>query len=370
MALITAFLSTNMKKFFFYFSIFVAVLLTSCSEKNERAKNVIFMVGDGMGINQVYAALTANGGSLNVLQFPVTGFSQTQSANRYITDSAAGGTALATGTRTNNGMVGLAPDSVTPLRSSLYCAAKHGKSTGIVVTCPLTHATPAAFYGHQINREMHEELALDLLAADIDVMIGGGRNVFDKRVDNQPLIEQFTRKGYAVALNETDLQSTDSRRIFAPLYMLDLPVATKRGNYLPQAVEKAIDVLSKNHNGFFLVVEGSQIDYQCHNNNTDEMVAEMQDFDRAIGVALDFARRDGNTLVVVTADHETGLMSIVDGNFDEKTVECKFNSNYHSGAPVPVFAFGPGAERFAGFQKNTDFRNKILEILGINSVNQ
>ncbi|MGN0187519.1 MAG: alkaline phosphatase [Paludibacteraceae bacterium] len=330
-----------------------------------KAKNVIFMIGDGMGINQIYAALTANGGSLNIEQCPVTGFSKSYSASNYITDSAAGGTALATGTKTRNNMVGLAPDSTTVLRSSLYYAERNGKATGIVVTCPLTHATPASFYAHQVSRHMYEEIALDLLDANIDVMIGGGRQHLEKRKDGQNLSKKFADKGYEVVYTEQALQNSTADKILAPLADIDMPVASKRGNYLPDAVEKAIATLARDTNGFFLMVEGSQIDYQCHNNNAEEMVCEMRDFDNAIGKALEFARQDGNTLVVITADHETGALSILNGDFEAGTVECQFNTTGHSGVPVPVFVFGPGAEQFTGIQQNTDFRDKVLRLMGI-----
>lgn len=332
-----------------------------------KAKNVVFMIGDGMGINQIYAALTANGGTLNIEQCPVTGFSKTYSASHYITDSAAGGTALATGSKTRNNMVGLAPDSVTPLYSSLYYAGKNGKATGIVVTCPLTHATPADFYAHQISRKMYDEIALDMFAADIDVLIGGGRRNLEQRADGQNLSRQFADKGYDVVYTEKALLKSKSQKILAPLADIDMPIASKRGDYLPQAVEKAIEVLARDTNGFFLMVEGSQIDYQCHNNNCEEMILEMLDFDRAIGKVLDFARKDGNTLVVITADHETGALAIINGDFATGSVECKFNKPDHSGVPVPVFAFGPGAERFTGMQQNTDFRNKLLDAMGISA---
>lgn len=344
------------------------VLLALCCSSllaQPKVKNVVFMIGDGMGINQIYAALTANGGSLNIEQCPITGFSKTYSANNYITDSAAGGTALATGSKTRNNMVGLAPDSITPLYSSLYYAGQNGKATGIVVTCPLTHATPADFYAHQISRKMYDEIALDMLAADIDVLIGGGRQNLEQRADGQSLSRQFADKGYDVVYTEADLLKSNSPKILAPLADIDMPIASERGDYLPSAVEKAIEVLARDTNGFFLMVEGSQIDYQCHNNNGEEMIREMLDFDRAIGKVLDFARKDGNTLVVITADHETGALSIINGDFATGHVECKFNKPDHSGVPVPVFAFGPGAERFAGVQQNIDFRDKVLDAMGI-----
>ena len=330
-----------------------------------KAKNVIFMIGDGMGINQVYAAMTANGGHLNLEKCTASGYSKTYSSNKYITDSAAGGTALAAGAKTKNNIIGLAPDSTTKLLSSLYFAEKNGLATGIVVTVAVTHATPAAFYAHQISRKMSEEIALDLLDANVDVVIGGGRDDFEKRSDKIDLKSQFEAKDYQVVHTEKALDKIQNGKVLALLEKKDMPIASKRGDMLPNSVEKAISILSQDSAGFFLMVEGSQIDYQGHNNNTSELIKEMIDFDKAIGKALDFAMKDGNTLVVITADHETGGFSIMDGNFETGKVDGKFTTFYHTGVPVPVFAFGPGSEQFNGWMENIDFRDKLLKALGI-----
>lgn len=331
-----------------------------------KAKNVIFMIGDGMGINQIYAAMTANGGHLNLETCTTSGYSKTYSADNYITDSAAGGTALATGSKTKNGMIGLAPDSVTKLISALHYAKQKGLSTGLVVTVSVTHATPASFYAHQISRKMDEEIAIDLLKEQVDVVIGGGQKFFDRRKDSILLTNQFIEKGYHVVYTEKDINNVRSGKLLALLSETDLPVATKRGDMLPNSVEKAINLLSNNKDGFFLMVEGSQIDYQGHNNNSDELIAEMIDFDKAIGKALEFAKKDGNTLVVITADHETGALAILNGSYQTGVIDAKFNTTGHSGVPVPVFAYGPGSELFSGWMENIDFRNKVLKALGIN----
>lgn len=343
----------------------LSVLFVVSVFAQPKAKNVIFMIGDGMGINQVYAAMTANGGHLNLEKCTASGYSKTYSSNKYITDSAAAGTALATGSKTKNNMIGLAPDSVTPLQSSLYFAKKNGLATGIVVTVAVTHATPAAFYAHQVSRKMSEAIALDLLDADIDVIIGGGRNDFEKRSDQVDLKAQFETKNYQLVRNQKALAKIQSGKVLALLEEKDLAVASKRGDMLPNSVEKAIQLLSQDTAGFFLMVEGSQIDYQGHNNHTKELVKEMIDFDNAIGKALEFAMKDGNTLVVITADHETGGFSILDGNFKTGKVDGNFSSTYHTGVPVPVFAFGPGSEQFNGWMENVDFRDKLLNALGI-----
>ncbi|HPW90062.1 MAG TPA: alkaline phosphatase [Paludibacteraceae bacterium] len=340
--------------------VFNLILFQVAVLAQPKAKNVIFMIGDGMGINQVYAAMTANGGHLNLEKCTASGYSKTYSANKYITDSAAGGTALATGTKTNNNMLGVAPDSVTKLWSSLYFAKEQGLSTGIVVTVSVTHATPASFYAHQTSRNMRREITQDLLKSDIDVIIGGGLNNFNKKTK-----VQFEAKNYQIVETEEGLENLRQGKVLALLASKDLPSASKRGEMLPNSVEKAISILSQDTAGFFLMVEGSQIDYQGHARNTTELINEMLDFDKAIGKALDFAEQDGNTLVVITADHETGAFTILDGNFETGEVKGKFNSFYHTGVPVPVFAYGPGSEQFNGWQENTDFRDKILNALNI-----
>ncbi len=326
-------------------------------------KNVIIMIGDGMGFNQVQAALTVNGNSLNMALFPYTGISKTYSANDYITDSAAGGTAIACGVKTNNGMIGVTPDSVQK-SSVLAVAEKNGLSTGVVVTCNLTHATPASFYAHAGSRNSTQEIAGWFPASGIDVAIGGGIADFEKRKDGRNLSAELKSGGYQVVYSMEEAGGEKAGPLLA-LLAEDHPKKVSEGrDYLPKAVSLALSRLSQNKKGFFLMVEGSQIDWGGHNNDQDYMVSETVDFDKAVGAALAFARKDGNTLVIVTADHETGGTAVREGSFEKKTVKIDFTKVKHTGAPVPIFAYGPGAEQFTGWLENTVYKDKILRLTG------
>lgn len=227
------------------------MVIVSSVYAQKKVKNVIFMIGDGMGINQVYAGLTTNG-NLTMTTFPYTGFVRTCSANNYITDSAAAGTALSSGEKTNNAVLGMSPDSVNYV-SIMEEAKIKGLGTGIVVTCTVTHATPAAYYAHQRNREMHEEIALDLTKSDIDICIGGGKQYFTKRKDNKDLISDFKSKQYQIVYNQQDLNNIHSGKVIALLADEHLPKMSEgRGDMLPEGTAKAIEILSKDDNrGFF-----------------------------------------------------------------------------------------------------------------------
>jgi alkaline phosphatase len=330
----------------------------------QTPKNIIFMIGDGMGLAQIYAAMTANGGHLNVERCPYTGFSKTYSANDYITDSAAGGTALACGIKTKNYMLGMSPDTIA-VPSILALAAEEKKSTGVVVSCSVTHATPAAFVAHQDNRHKDEEIAADYLETPVDVFIGGGLKFFQKRTDGRDLVKELKGKGYIVATGMDEVKKVKSGKL-AGLVADEHPGRAKeRKNMLTDAALTAIDILKQNKNGFFLMIEGSQIDWGGHNNSVSYTLAETLDFDKVIGAVLDFAQKDGNTLVVITADHETGGITIMNGDFKKEDVELKFNTSGHTGIMVPVYSFGPGAEKFSGIQENTDIAGKAKKIWGM-----
>lgn len=330
----------------------------------QTPRNIIFMIGDGMGLGQIYAAMTANGGHLNIEQCTYTGFSKTYSSDSYITESAAAGTALACGVKTKNGMVGMSPDTVA-VPSILVLAAEKGKSTGLVAVCSVTHATPAAFVAHQDSRSKEEAIALDYLTAPIDVFIGGGLKYFQKREDKRDLVKELKGKCYTVAVNMDEVKKVQSGKL-AGLVVDDHPGdVEERKNMLAEASLAAINLLDQNKNGFFLMIEGSQIDWVAHNNNSSGTISETLDFDKTIGVVLDFAKKDGNTLVVITGDHETGGLTIMNGNFQEQGVELQFNSTNHTGVMVPVYSFGPGAEKFSGIQENIDIPNKMKKMWGI-----
>jgi len=346
------------KKQFILLILFSAVL----SVYGENTKNIIFLIGDGMGLNQMYAGMTRNGGHLNLEQCQYLGLSKTYSASDYITDSAAGGTALACGVKTNNGMIGMTPDSAA-VKSILHIAKEKGKATGIVVVCSVTHATPASFVAHQPSRKMDGEIAADYLKTDVDVFVGGGRKFFENGIDNRNLINELREKNYQLCNNLNDLQNIESGKIAALLYEEHPGVASERDDMLAVATQKTLDVLSKNKKGFFLMIEGSQIDWSAHSNDAEGLIGEMLDFDKTIGIAIDFAKKHKNTLVVITADHETSGMSVANGNFATGDVSLKFTSGDHTGVPVPVYSYGAGAENFSGIFENTAFLEKFLKVL-------
>jgi alkaline phosphatase len=331
----------------------------------KKPENIILLIGDGMGLAQIHAGLTVNHGQLNLLQFKSIGFSRTQSASNYITDSGAGGTAIATGNKTYNGAIGLNSDSF-PCKSILEYAEASGMSTGLVSTSSITHATPASFIAHNKSRENYEEIAEDFLKTDIDVFIGGGRLNFTDRKDKRNLLNDFRAKGYQVMFSMDSISKVHEGRLAGLTAPVHNPAVIEgRNNMLPVSAETAIRILANNKKGFFLMVEGSEIDFGSHANNVDYVSREMIDFDMAIGKALEFARQNKNTLVIVTADHETGGMFITGGDFKEGTVLARFGTTNHTGIMVPVFAYGPGSELFQGFQENTDLFFKMMQLLDL-----
>jgi len=319
------------------------------------------MIGDGMGAAQIYAGLTANKGSLNLERCTDIGFHKSQSADKYITDSAAGATAFACGKKTYNGAI--AVDTLKQaLPTILELAEKNGLSTGLVATCSITHATPACFIAHQPSRSLDENIASDFLNTDIDVFIGGGRKFFTKRTDGKDLAEALKKKNYQIANSIQEVERVSKGKLAAFLAEeQQAKISEGRGEELLRSTNVALNILKQNPKGMFIMIEGSQIDWGGHANDTQYIVNEMVDFDKAIGAALDFAQKDGNTLVIITADHETGGFSLLEGS-DMKTgkVEGKFTTNDHTGVMIPVFAYGPGAEQFAGIYPNTAIFDKMV----------
>lgn len=347
-------------RYFFSFAMVAVMLAQSAFAKNP--KNVILLIGDGMGIAQVYAGMVANNNSLALEQCTNTGFLKTYSADNFTTDSGAGGTALACGVKTKNGMIGMTPDSVAA-QSILQLASKNKLSTGMVAACAVTHATPASFIAHQVNRNMYEEIATDFLKTDIDVFIGGGRNHFEKRKDGRNLTSELKAKNYNVAYTLDEVKAVKSGKLAGLLYDNQNPAMPERGSMLPDATVAALDILDNNKKGFFLMIEGSQIDWAGHNNSTSQVINEMLDFDQTIARVIDFAKKDKNTLVIITADHETGGMALLNGTFGSDQLMAVFTNKNHSGVPVPVFAYGPGAESFRGFMENTSIKGKVETLL-------
>lgn len=336
-------------------------------------RNIIFFIGDGMGISQISAGRICTvgpDGRLNIEKMPVTGLLCNHSLDDLITDSAAGATALATGFKTNNGMIAMLPDN-TRAKTILQAARDKGLSTGLVATSSITHATPACFASHVSSRGSQEEIARQLIEEEVSVLLGGGKNYFipqsdpkSKRSDDIDLISRAREKGYEFVETREDLLKSQKNRLLG----LFRPGALKNEPEEPSLAEltaKAIQLLNRNPKGFFLMVEGSQIDWGSHDNDLEYMLREMRSFDEAVKVGLDFALQDKYTLVVVTADHETGGLAIVGGKPDGSDFQAGWVSKHHTGQPVPVFAFGPHSLLFTGIKDNTAVPQIFARLLGI-----
>ena len=332
-------------------------------KKPQRPKNIIFLIGDGMATAQIYAALTIKKDKLNIAKFKVVGFHKSYSANNYITDSAAGATAFSTGTKTKNGYLGVDTNKKV-LPTILELAENKGLSTGLVTTCAITHATPAAFVAHEAGRNNYDNIANWFLKTDVDVFIGGGKKYFENREDKRNLSDSLRKNNYQVVYNLIDLNKISKGKIAGLLYEEHPPAMLKgRGEMLDNSTVKAISILEKNKKGFFMMIEGSQIDWACHSNAEDTLISEMLDFDNVVGRVLDYAKKNGETLVVVTGDHETGGYTLPNSDINDGKLNGKFSTTNHSAVMVPVFAYGPGAEEFMGFMENTDIFFKFRALL-------
>ena len=332
--------------------------------QGKKIKNVILMIGDGMSLMHVYSAWTANRGKLFLDNCQAVGLSKTYCADKLITDSGAGGTAIASGQKTNYHYVGV--DTLGhPLKSLVDFAAAKGKSTGIAVTCRLWDATPADFCCHNKDRDAESEIVTDYVNCNADYVFGGGAKLFENREDGRDLFKELSEKGFRTPRSWDELAGIKSGKVFAVPYPVDTPLPAERGDLLARASLKGIDLLNQNKNGFFMMIEGSQLDDYGHFNDLDLLMQETHDFDRTIGAIYEWAAKDGETLVVVTADHETGGLTLVDGDLKEGKIVCKFSTGGHSGVMVPVYAFGPGAQEFTGIYENTAIFDKIKKLLDL-----
>lgn len=380
----------------------LAVLaVTSCSSAKDepQVKNVIYLIGDGMGFGAVTSLLLAEDSVTGFEQAPVIGLNETCSANNYVTDSPAGGTALAAGVRTKNGYCGLDPEG-NRLTTILHKAQAMGKKTGIVVNTTLTEATPAAFYAGVTSRGMTYEIAEQFTVSGVDVAIGSGLDHFISRPDSLDLTATLIDNGYDVYLNWSAVLNTPSDKFIGILPMADvhrqesgrkeagaaaghevclaarLASASEDAGasdlseptvYLQKASAKALETLSRdNDNGYFLMIESALIDGYGHNNDSEGMIAEMKEFDALLRQLVAYVDQHPETLLVVTADHETGGTWLNYTGYEvggSSPVAMSYSTRGHSGVVVPIFAYGEGAEAFAGVMKNTDIPKKIEQLM-------
>ncbi len=322
--------------------------------KKKNPKNIIIMIGDGMGLAQLCAGYALNKKQLNIFELAqIIGLCNTSSADNFITDSAAGATAMSTGYKTNNGMISFLPDSSSP-RTIFEFAKSNQMKTGLVVSCALTHATPACFYSHLYNRELHTDIAADFYNGTVDIAAGGGFPVFDTA--------KLRSLGYQVTIGKTTIPTGSKYVSFYDTSFHPAQISEGRGSFLTENTMLSLAKL-KNDKGFMLMVEGSQIDWGGHNNDGDYVVKEMLDFDSCVKRVLDWAKEDGETLVIITADHETGGLGLMGSDSSSTTPKLMFHNTHHSGIMVPVFAFGPGEEKFQGVYENTDIFYKMKNLL-------
>jgi alkaline phosphatase len=311
----------------------------------------------------------SNNAKLNLEQMPVLGFHKSYSYDDLVTDSAAGATAFACGIKTFNGAIGVDKDTLG-VKTILEEAEENGMATGLIATSTIVHATPAAFIAHVVSREQYEEIAVDMLKTQVDLLIGGGKKYFDRRdMDNRNLYEELAQKGYKVtdySLEDMHEMRWDASENLVYLTADKHPLNVGAGrDYLPFATRRGLEFLEKRgkDKGFFIMIEGSQIDWACHANDGKLAIKEALDFDRAVGEALNFARTRGNTLVIVTADHECGGMALNPGSKMNK-VETAFTTINHTASMIPVFAYGPMSKQFAGIFENTSIHQKMRKALG------
>jgi len=393
------------------------------SDQNVSAKNVILLIGDGMGFPQLTLAridkanenLTDYGlTKLFMDSMDQTGYVRTSSSNSFVTDSAPAATAMATGQKTNNGVLGEDATAIQYVRDGanlttiLEMAEKTGLSTGLVTTTRITHATPAAFYAHVDNRDNESEIADQLLNSNVEVMMGGGLQYFvdknksdpigskGKRTDGRDLLQEFQAKGYVFVYNESAFQriyANNTEKLLGlfdsshMLYERERELSPEKEPSVAEMTSKAISILSKNDKGFFLMVEGGRIDHACHARNLSNTIGDTLAFDDAVKTALDFASGRNDTLVIVTADHECGGLVLQPENLSSyeggainpifasgttKTPGPRYDfitemeEATHTAVDVPIMASGPGAEKVSrGMLDNTQIFSIIKEALGL-----
>mgnify|MGYP000329846331 FL=1 len=326
---------------------------------NIKAKNIILFIGDGMGPNQVALARFSVGGAnhrLSFENFPVTGIVLNHSAENLYTDSAAAATAWAAGVKTKNGYLSVDSDNkFLPTIPELL--STKGYLTGLVATSSITHATPAAFYAHINSRSKHKKIAEMLVESDIAIALGGGSEFFKMPLSNEAIhiinngdsLDENNLIEYSRVLGLFGEDGLD-RRLSPPTQL--------------KMTETALDFLdSKTLNcpGFFLMSEGSQIDWAGHDNNVKYMLAEFADFDDSIAAAIEFAKQDKETLILVTADHATGGLVLQKPR--GSSIRAQWTTTSHDLSSINIYAYGPGAEKFSGVMDNTEIFDRMLQAL-------
>lgn len=383
-----------------------ASFTSEAKKKDERAKYIFLFIGDGMGANHVATAESylshlqgkLGGVSLTMTQFPYYGTATSFSADKSITDSSAAGTAIACGEKTYNGGLGVDADG-NPVKSMAYDLKEDGYKIGIMSTVPINHATPGAFYASSNSRNDYYDISTQILKTEFELFAGSGFIDFrGKKGEEKEAIDAYLEKnGYEVCYGIEEFRN-DSKGKKKVVFCQESNRAESAGNYvssgdipadatLAEMLQLGIDYLGEK-DPFFFMCEGGDIDWTAHANKTMPMVMDVLEFDEAIAVAYEFYKKHPKeTLIVVTADHETGGLSLGAGpeligwdmlieqwekDGKQNNLGWRENSELnrkasigwttggHSGTPVPVFSVGKGAEKFSGRMDNTDIKGKIL----------
>ncbi|MBT2619567.1 alkaline phosphatase [Chryseobacterium sp. ISL-6] len=323
--------------------------------KNEPVKNVILLIGDGNGLSQISASVLANKGQLTLTQLRNIGFIKTTAVDNFTTDSAAGATAFATGKKTNNRFIGVDSEGKS-IQNLTEVLSEKGFNTGVITTDEIVGATPSAFYAHQRDRGMEKEIASDLSKSKLTFFAAGGKS------------KVSDLSGFSKVDQPKDIAESKSPRLAYFMSENGVPsVLNGRGNLLPEVVQNGLQFLKNKNKPFFIMIEGAQIDSGGHANNVGTIVTEGIDFDKAISQSIQFADQNPGTLVIITADHETGGFSIPHGNLKNSMIEGDFTTEDHSATLIPVFSYGPKADLFMGVYQNNEIFHKILKALNINN---
>ena len=374
-------------------SLAVALSIAAAQSSKSIPKNIILFIADGMGVAHVTAGRTHKGW-LEIEKFKHIGLILTHGpGDFYVTESAAAATAFATGHKIPGGIISLkasagprtfidtltiqsggvsmAPDS-TPLRTVFEAARDNKLKTGAIVVCTITDATPAAFLSHAPSRRMHAEIAEQIANSNADVLFGGGRQWFlptvlgGRREDGKNLIQEMTGRGYTYVSNDTSFHALDVRRankivgLFAENHM---GYAEQRILSVAEMTKAALEFFSNDDTGFFLLVENEGSDDAAHSSLSDRVKVEIAELDNAVEEATRFAQRNPETLILVAGDHETGGYALNNGSLTERTIQGGFTTKDHTASMIPIFAMGPGAERFTGIIDNTTVGKILLEFV-------
>jgi alkaline phosphatase len=348
-----------MKRTILLISIFIFPISLFAQEKKQP--NIILMIGDGLGLSQITAGMYSNGNKTALEEFTFIGLSKTHSHNSLVTDSAASGTAMASGVKTLNGVIGINIKN-QKVKSILEISKERGYQTGLIATSSIVHATPASFYAKVLSRKEYQKIALQMSESVVDYFIGGGQKHFNNRSDNRNLLKEMKDYDIVSSLSRFDKSEAAKIGLFTNR---DEPNRISDGTRIPlkDAVSSVLNQLDQDKKPFFLMVEGSQIDWGGHANEMSYVLSEYNDFNDAIQTVLDYTKNTPNTLIIVTADHETGGLSIPKGKIKNFRVEGTFSTIGHTATMVPVFTKGPSAEIFSGIYDNTSIFKKMLKVV-------